>query len=57
MFLGQHQYPFDSNNHLTVPPDFPGLLGKGAYITQGFDRNLLVLTADFFRHFMSGLRR
>jgi MraZ protein len=48
MFLGQHQYSIESDNRLTVPPSFQDLLGKGAYITQGFDRNLLVLTADSF---------
>ena len=49
MFLGQHHSAFDSNNHLTVPTRFRELLGKSAYITQGFDRNLLVLTVDSFQ--------
>ncbi len=49
MFLGQHQQPFDSNARLAVPAQFRDQLARGAYITQGFDRNLLVLTADSFQ--------
>ncbi len=48
MFLGQHKYSLDSQNHLTIPPHFRDLLANQAFITQGFDHNLLVLTADSF---------
>jgi MraZ protein len=49
MFLGQHHFSFDEDNRLTVPARFSDLLSQGAFITQGFDRNLLVLTADAFQ--------
>ena len=49
MFLGQHQITFEAGDRLAVPARFRDLLAQGAYITQGFDRNLLVLTADAFQ--------
>jgi MraZ protein len=49
MFLGQHQSSFEADNRLTVPTRFRDLLARGAFITQGFDRNLLVLTAEEFQ--------
>jgi MraZ protein len=49
MFLGQHQSSFEADNRLAVPARFRDLLAQGAYITQGFDRNLLVLSADAFQ--------
>jgi len=49
MFLGQHQTSFEADNRLAVPARFRDLLAQGAYITQGFDRNLLVLSADAFQ--------
>jgi MraZ protein len=32
-----------------MPPSFAGPLSAGAYLTQGFDRNLQVLTRDAFQ--------
>jgi len=49
MFLGQHQSSFEAENRLAVPARFRDLLAQGAYITQGFDRNLLVLSAEAFQ--------
>ena len=49
MFLGQHSFSFDESNRLTVPPAFREELGRGAFITQGFDRNLWVLSAEAFQ--------
>jgi MraZ protein len=49
MFLGQHSFSFEDSNRLTVPTPFRDELGRGAFITQGFDRNLWVLSADAFQ--------
>jgi MraZ protein len=39
----------DTRSSFTVPPSFLGPLSGGAYLTQGFDRNLQVLTNDAFQ--------
>ncbi len=48
MFLGQYQHSLDDKNRLTIPARFRELLSEGAFITQGFDRNLMVLTSSAF---------
>lgn len=48
MFLGQYQHTLDEKNRLTVPARFRELLSEGAFVTQGFDRNLMVLTQAAF---------
>ena len=48
MFLGQYQHNLDEKGRLTIPAKFRDALAEGAYLTQGFDRNLRLLTeADF----------
>jgi len=44
MFLGQYRHTIDPKGRLTVPARFRELLDEGAIITQGFERNLMVLT-------------
>jgi MraZ protein len=48
MFLGQYQHSLDEKGRLTIPARFRELLNKGAYITQGFDKNLMVMTPEAF---------
>jgi MraZ protein len=48
MFLGQYQHSLDNKGRLTIPVRYRELLADGAYITQGFDRNLMVLTSAAF---------
>jgi MraZ protein len=48
MFLGQYEHAIDDKGRLTIPARFRDLLISGAYITQGFDENLIVLTAPLF---------
>ncbi len=48
MFLGKYASMLDSNNRLSVPSAFSDKVLDGVYMTQGFDRNLLVLTTDAF---------
>ncbi len=50
MFLGQYQYTIDSKGRLTIPVRFRAALSSGAFITQGFDPNLIVYTTDSFQH-------
>ena len=49
MFLGKFSRTLDHKSQFSVPPVFRGSLAGGAYLTQGFDRNLQVLTADAFQ--------
>jgi MraZ protein len=48
MFLGQFQHSLDEKGRLTVPASFRELLVEGAYVTQGFDQNLKLLTEPAF---------
>ncbi len=49
MFLGKHPCALHGENRLTVPSAIRDQLTGGAYITQGFDRNLLILTSGAFQ--------
>ena len=49
MFLGQYLHNIDDKGRLTVPARFRDLLAaEGAYVMQGFDQNLMVLTESAF---------
>ncbi len=48
MFLGQYQHNIDDKGRLTIPARFRELLEGGAYVTQGFEQNLMVLTTPAF---------
>ncbi len=48
MFLGQYHHFLDEKGRLTIPARFRELLEGGAFITQGFDRCLWVLTTTHF---------
>ena len=50
MFLGKYARTLDAKNRFTVPPTFQSQLIGGAYMTQGFDRNVQVIAAAAFRH-------
>jgi MraZ protein len=49
MFLGQYQHALDEKGRLTIPAAFRDGVGEGAFISQGFDRNLMVMTAAYFQ--------
>jgi MraZ protein len=48
MFLGQYQHNLDDKGRLMIPARFRELLVGGAYVTQGFDRCLMVMTSSYF---------
>jgi MraZ protein len=48
MFLGQYRHNLDSKDRLTVPARYREMLVDGAFVMQGFDRNLMVLTEGSF---------
>jgi MraZ protein len=48
-FLGQYQHSLDDKGRLTIPAAFRERVGNGAFISQGFDRNLMIMTADYFQ--------
>ncbi len=49
MFLGQYQHALDEKGRLTIPAAFRDALAGGAFISQGFDRNLMVMTSAYFQ--------
>lgn len=48
MFLGQYDHSIDAKSRLTVPVKFRAALASGAYVVQGFERNLMVYTTETF---------
>jgi len=48
MFLGQYTHNLDAKGRLTIPARFREALASGAYVTQGFERNLMVYTMESF---------
>ena len=49
MFLGQFQHNLDDKSRLMIPARFRELLEGGAFITQGFDKCLMVMTDTYFK--------
>ncbi len=53
MLLGKFSRTMNKQNRFALPPQFGAELAGGAYITQGFDRNLQVLSAGAFKEICS----
>ncbi|HSB02772.1 MAG TPA: division/cell wall cluster transcriptional repressor MraZ [Anaerolineae bacterium] len=49
MFLGQFQHSLDEKGRLMIPARYRELLAAGAFITQGFDKCLMVMTEAYFK--------
>jgi MraZ protein len=49
MFLGQFTHSIDAKGRLTIPVRFRTALSSGAFLTQGYERNLIVYTTDSFQ--------
>ena len=48
MFLGQYTHNIDTKGRLTIPVRYRDALADGAYVTQGYERNLMVYTIESF---------
>ncbi|OGO24150.1 MAG: hypothetical protein A2Y54_04125 [Chloroflexi bacterium RBG_16_51_16] len=48
MFLGKYQCTLDGQNRLLAPQAIQDQLSGSLYLSQGFDRNLLILTGSVF---------
>lgn len=48
MFLGQYEHTIDEKGRLTIPSSYRELLDGSAFVTRGFDQNLLVLPPEKF---------
>ena len=52
MFLGQFYHNLDEKGRLTIPVRYRDLLAlDGAYVMQGFEKNLMILPSNFFDEF------
>jgi len=49
MFLGQFQHNLDDKGRLMIPARYRDLLAAGAFITQGFDKCLMVMNDAYFK--------
>ena len=49
MFLSQFQHNLDDKGRLMIPARYRDLLAAGAFITQGFDKCLMVMTDTYFK--------
>jgi MraZ protein len=52
MYIGQFQLNLEQDHSLVVPLSFRGLFAQGAYVTRGFEQNLLVMSeGDFLERY------
>jgi MraZ protein len=57
MFLGRYQHSIDEKGRLIIPVRYRELLDEGAFVTQGFERNLMVLTPDAFERLYENVNK
>jgi MraZ protein len=58
MFLGQYHHSIDEKGRLTVPARYrEQLAAEGAYVTMGFDHNLMLLTVPAFKRLSEKVNR
>ena len=57
MFLSHHQHSVDEKGRMTIPANYREQLQDGAYITQGFDQNLIVLPTTSFDRISSRINQ
>ena len=49
MLLGQYEDDLENGCRLTVPVPYRGAFAEGVYVTQGFEKNLMLMTDEAFR--------
>jgi MraZ protein len=49
MYLGQHQISLENDRHLVIPEKFREVFAQGAYVTRGFEQNLLIMSNEVFQ--------
>jgi len=49
MYLGQHQLFLENDLRLVIPEPFRELFADGAYVTRGFEQNLLIMSDKVFQ--------
>ena len=49
MYLGQFHLDLDKDYRMVVPAGFRELFAQGAYVTRGFEQNLLVMSEQDFQ--------
>jgi MraZ protein len=49
MFLGQYKLFVDNDQQLVIPESFRELFAEGAYVTRGFEQNLLLMSEEVFQ--------
>jgi len=57
MFLSHHQHSIDEKGRMTIPANYRDQLQDGAYITQGFDQNLIVLPKASFDNISANINK
>jgi len=57
MFLSHHQHSIDEKGRMTIPANYRDELQDGAYITQGFDQNLIVLPKAYFENMATRINK
>lgn len=57
MFLGEFNHSIDDKGRITIPAVYRQLLEEGAYITLGFDNNLMVLRNATFENLSRRLNK
>jgi MraZ protein len=50
MFMGRYEHSVDEKGRMSFPARFRDSLEGGAYLTLGFDRNLVVYTSSYLKH-------
>ena len=48
MFFGQYEHNIDDKGRITIPSQYRDLLDTGAYITRGYEDNLIIMRTEDF---------
>jgi MraZ protein len=49
MYLGHYQLFLEKDRHLVIPEPFRDLFADGAFVTRGFEQNLLIMSDKVFQ--------